>query len=109
MKLQTVLMGLLGLSILSTVASAPAYACTPAPDNPDGCEGLNGSPRLDPRILKLRQKVKFPVGPVCLSCPPYSKLKEQTLQVQPVLHQEPSLLNQERFGQKLQYPQSFGH
>ncbi|MEO0376957.1 MAG: hypothetical protein AAF329_20530 [Cyanobacteria bacterium P01_A01_bin.17] len=110
MKLQQmVLISLLGLSTLPTLASAPAHACTPAPDNPNGCDGLNGNPRFDPRIFELRQKIKFPVGPVCLSCPPYSaKLKEQNLLVQPVLRQENVLLNQDQFGQKLQQPQSFG-
>ena len=110
MKLQQIaLVSLLGLSTLSVVATAPAQACTPAPDNPSGCDGINGTPRFDPRVSELRQKVRVPVGPTCLSCPPHTlKAKEQIKPIQPELQQESTLIKQDRFGQRFEQPQSLG-
>lgn len=109
MKLQQIaLMSLLGLSTLPALMTAPAQACTPAPDNPSGCDGLNGGgPRFNPELFQVRPKFKKPIGPVCLTCPPYSlKLKDQYEQIQqPVLVQEKNiLLNQERLNQGLEQP-----
>lgn len=110
MKLQQIaLVSLLGLSTLSVIATAPAQACTPAPDNPNGCDGINGTPRVDRRVSELRQKVRFPVGPVCLSCPPHTlKATEQIKPIQPELQQEKILIKQDRVGQRFEQPQSFG-
>lgn len=111
MTLQKVFfMGVLGLSTLAPLATAPAQACTPAPDNPNGCDGLNGgTPRINPELYKARPvlKLKRPIGPVCLSCPPDSlKLKDRV--VQPVLQEDRILLNKDRFAQPIEQPQSFG-
>jgi hypothetical protein len=115
MKLQQILLtGLLGLSTLPMLTAAPAQACTPAPDHPDGCDGLNGNSRLQPPVLQVRPKFKRP-GPVCLSCPPLSlKIKDQLEVVQPVIQDQSIFVNQGRFNQgwtqSLEQPleQSFG-
>lgn len=108
MKLQHI--ALMGLISLSTVPFAlPAQACTPAPDNPNGCDGLNGNPRINPRIIQLQRRPKFPIGPVCLSCPPLKvKGQDQILQTQPVLQKEQILPNQGHWQQGFEQPQSFG-
>ena len=59
------------------IAQMPADACTPHPDNPDGCDDW------PPRRVKVEDiKVKKPFpwpGPVCLSCPPNLVLKDQLI------------------------------
>ncbi|MGF1602615.1 MAG: hypothetical protein ACFCU8_11440 [Thermosynechococcaceae cyanobacterium] len=111
MKLQQIaLISLLGLSTLPVLTTAPAQACTPAPDNPHGCDGINGTPRITPPVLQVRPKFKKP-GPACLSCPPFAlKLKDQREVVQPVIQDRNILLNQGRFQQQFEQPvqQSFG-
>ncbi len=85
MKLHLVaLIGFLGISTLPIAVSLPVYACTPAPDNPDGCDGINGG---RPRI---------PV-PVCTNCPPeVFRLKDRSLIIPAERMNRPVLSNKER-------------
>jgi hypothetical protein len=41
-----VLVGLFSLSVIASLAAAPASACTPAPDNPHGCDRIYNWPQV---------------------------------------------------------------
>ena len=100
-------LGLFGLAVTPFIVSASASACTPAPDNPDGCDGINGGRirvQVPPRQIP-RWPGPFP--PTCLSCPPLREAAleerinprvmevEQVDQLQPQIMQEELLLNQQ--------------
>lgn len=93
------LMGFCGLALAPLCFSSPASACTPAPDNPNGCDGINGG--IIRRIPREPQvKIPYP-GPTCLSCPslydrldPEVQVNPQVIeQLQPQVIQQPQLLN----------------
>ncbi|MGK7913753.1 MAG: hypothetical protein AB4050_20060 [Synechococcus sp.] len=106
MNVKHLTLGLFGLAVTPFIVSASASACTPAPDNPDGCEGLNGGRirvQVAPRPIPHWQ---VPIPPTCLSCPPLREAAlqekinpsvlqtEQVNQLQPQLVQHEQLLNQ---------------
>ena len=68
-------LGAIGISapIAAMAIAGSAEACTPHPDYPDGCDGINGRYPLRiqvlPEPLVVRPPIPFP-GPTCLSCPP---------------------------------------
>ncbi|MEL7086424.1 MAG: hypothetical protein AAF268_11290 [Cyanobacteria bacterium P01_A01_bin.3] len=69
--------GLFGLAVTPFIFGASASACTPAPDNPDGCDGINGG-RIRVQVpLRRIQRWPGPFPPTCLSCP---SLREATLE-----------------------------
>ncbi len=73
------------------LAEAPANACTPHPDNPDGC---NNWPPRRVKVEDLKLKKPFPgPGPVCLSCPSHVLPKDQLIQKE-TLVTEPTLNQQ---------------
>lgn len=113
MKLQQMLLiTVLGLSTLPTLGTTPAQACTPAPDNPNGCDGLNGgTPRVDdPRIFQRNPQLKRPIGTGCLQCPPEAIRVPGNRQLsKPVVQEKNILLNQGRFNRQFEQPQSFAH
>ena len=99
---QMTLLGLFGLAIAPIAIGVPASACTPAPDNPNGCDGINGPIRIQPYPYPqeiLRPQIPYP-EPVCLSCPPIDRLdarvllekEPEVLQIQPEVIQESQLL-----------------
>lgn len=62
-----VLLTMVSFGIVAIASDAPAAACTPHPDNPDGCN--NWPPRrINLEDLKIKKPIPWP-GPVCLSCP----------------------------------------
>ena len=95
-------LGFFGLALAPVIFSASASACTPAPDNPNGCDGINGGPiRLQPvprETLQLRVPIPHPT---CLSCPSLrdSALEEHinpgALQTQQVNGIQPQFIHQE--------------
>ena len=101
-------LGLFGLAVTPFILSASASACTPAPDNPDGCDGLNGGRIRVQEIPRLTPQWRVPIPPTCLSCPPLREAAleerinpsvlqaEQVHQLQPQLIQQEQLLNQQR-------------
>ena len=87
-----------GLAISASFIEA-ANACTPAPDNPNGCDGINGG------------RPKIPT-PVCLNCP-ISSLKAPDKVVLPagqlnrdILIKKDILQNQDKFNPTLLVPRN---
>ena len=92
------------LSSLFSLSIAPASACTPHPDNPDGC---NDWPfrRINPDRFQIKKP--FP-WPVCLSCPTSALerkdlvINESRLQNQGIQTEIQHLNPKDIAGQKLQ-------
>ena len=79
-----VLLTMVTFGVNSFVAKAPANACTPHPDNPDGC---NNWPPRRIKVEDLKVKKPFPwPGPVCLSCPSNVLLKDQLILKESILN-----------------------
>ena len=78
-----ILFGCLSVLGVGAIVTQPAQACTPAPDNPNGCDGINGG----------RPRIPIP-RPVCLTCPDGFNVKDTRV----ILPAEP--LNQTPLVQK---------
>ncbi|NJN23301.1 MAG: hypothetical protein HC810_01395 [Acaryochloridaceae cyanobacterium RL_2_7] len=72
------------LSSLFSLPMAPAHACTPHPDHPDGCDDWPIR-KIDPEKFQLKKPFPWPDN--CLSCPT-SVLKREALVIYPSILQD---------------------
>jgi hypothetical protein len=96
-----ILAGLFSLSAFASLAAAPANACTPAPDNPHGCDRINNWPLVrvpqtgggddpwPPNCPQCGKSIYDPRAPIEKLVPPNKNLQtqfgsEQMLNPQPL-------------------------